>query len=63
MIEKKGDIKKARKDYQSLKKQIEKERISYDELTNSKTKEILKKLGYNKYYEHISFIKEKLGKK
>ena len=24
-------------------------------------KEILKKLGYNKYYEHIPFIKDKLG--
>ena len=46
---------------ENVKKQIEKERISYDELTNSKTKEILKKLGYNKYYEHISFIKERLG--
>ena len=32
-----------------------------DELTYSKTKEILKKLGYNKYYEHIQFIKNKLG--
>ena len=27
---------------------------------NEKTKEILKKLGYSNYYEHISFIKEKL---
>ena len=44
-----------------IKKQIEKERISYKELTNQRTKELLKKLGYNKYYEHISFIKEKLG--
>ena len=24
-------------------------------------KDILKKLGYNKYYEHIPFIKDKLG--
>lgn len=31
------------------------------EITNIKTKEILKKLGYNKYYEHIPFIKDKLG--
>ena len=30
-------------------------------MTNLKTKDILKKLGYNKYYEHIPFIKEKLG--
>jgi hypothetical protein len=44
-----------------IKKQIKKERIQLDELTNDKTKEILKKLGYNKYYEHIPFIKDKLG--
>ncbi len=44
-----------------IKKQIEKERITINELSNQKTKELLKKLGYNKYYEHISFIKEKLG--
>ena len=30
-------------------------------LNNKKAKEILKKLGYNKYYEHIPFIKDKLG--
>ena len=24
-------------------------------------KDILKKLGFNKYYEHIPFIKDKLG--
>ena len=30
-------------------------------MTNKKAKDILKKLGYNKYYEHISFIKDKLG--
>tara|TARA_Y100000389_G_C17428196_1_gene500885 strand:- start:382 stop:1494 length:1113 start_codon:yes stop_codon:yes gene_type:complete len=45
----------------NIKHQIQKERISLDELTNEKTKEILKKLGYSNYYEHISFIKEKLG--
>jgi hypothetical protein len=45
----------------NIRKQIKKERISDDELTNKKTKDILKKLGYNKYYEHIPFIKEKLG--
>ena len=44
-----------------IKHQIKKERISLDELTNDKAKEILKKLGYSNYYEHISFIKEKLG--
>ncbi len=41
--------------------QIKKERISIKHLTHSKTKEILKKLGFNKYYEHIAFIKNKLG--
>tara|TARA_A100001015_G_scaffold214259_1_gene240474 strand:+ start:4424 stop:5479 length:1056 start_codon:yes stop_codon:yes gene_type:complete len=46
---------------EKIKKQIEKERISLKDLTNKKTKEILKHLGYNKYYEHISYIKDKLG--
>ena len=41
--------------------QIKKERISLSQLTNKRTKDILKKLGYNKYYEHIPFIKDKLG--
>lgn len=45
----------------SIKKQIRKERITLDQFTDTKAKEILKKLGYNKYYEHIPFIKEKLG--
>ena len=44
-----------------IKLQIKKERLSLEELTNRKTKDILKKLGYNKYYEHIPFIKDKLG--
>jgi hypothetical protein len=46
---------------ENLKQQIKKERIEYSKLTYYKTKEILKKLGYNKYYEHINFIKDKLG--
>ena len=45
----------------SIKKQIIKERIGLNDLTNLKAKDILKKLGYNKYYEHIPFIKDKLG--
>jgi len=45
----------------NIKKQIKKERIELSELTNKKTKDILKKLGYNKYYEHIPFIKDRLG--
>jgi hypothetical protein len=44
-----------------IKQQIKKERIQLDQLTHYKTKEILKKLGFNKYYEHIAFIKNKLG--
>ena len=46
---------------ENIKQQIKKERITLNELTNSKSKDILKKLGYNKYYEHIPFIKDKLG--
>jgi hypothetical protein len=46
---------------ENIKLQIKKERIDINEITNHKTKEVLKKLGYNKYYEHIPFIKDKLG--
>ena len=46
---------------ENIKLQIKKERIDMSEISNIKTKEILKKLGYNKYYEHIPFIKDKLG--
>ena len=46
---------------ENIKLQIKKERIELHQITNIKTKEILKKLGYNKYYEHIPFIKDKLG--
>ena len=46
---------------ENIKLQIKKERIDLAQITNFKTKEILKKLGYNKYYEHIPFIKDKLG--
>jgi hypothetical protein len=45
----------------NIKLQIKKERISLNQITNKKAKDILKKLGYNKYYEHIPFIKDKLG--
>lgn len=44
-----------------LKKQITKERLELSDLTYDTTKEMLKKLGYNKYYEHIPYIKDKLG--
>lgn len=46
---------------ESIKLQIKKERITLEQITNKKAKDILKKLGYNKYYEHIPFIKDKLG--
>ena len=46
---------------ENIKNQIKKESLDISELTNKKTKEILKNLGYNKYYEHIPFIKDKLG--
>jgi len=46
---------------ENIKNQIKKERINLTQLNNKKAKEILKKLGYNKYYEHIPFIKDKLG--
>ena len=45
----------------NIKNQIKKERITLESMTNLKAKDILKKLGYNKYYEHIPFIKDKLG--
>ena len=44
-----------------IKEQIKKERIDLKQMTNKKAKDILKKLGYNKFYEHIPFIKDKLG--
>lgn len=47
--------------FTAIKQQIKKERIELFQLTNLKAKDILKKLGFNKYYEHIPFIKDKLG--
>ena len=46
---------------EDIKNQIKKERITTSSITNNKAKEILKKLGYNKYYEHIPFIKDIIG--
>lgn len=48
---------------ENLKQQIKKERIDIQKLTYYETKGLLKKLAYNKYYEHINFIKNKLGLK
>ena len=47
--------------FENIKNQIKKERIELKDLTNKKTKDILKNLGYNKFYEHIPYIKDKLG--
>ena len=46
---------------EDIKNQIKKERINIKTMSNKKAKDILKKLGYNKFYEHIPFIKDKLG--
>ena len=49
--------------FENIKIQIKKERLTASQLTNRRAKDMLKKLGYNKYYEHIPFIKDKLGVK
>lgn len=41
--------------------QIRKERLSINELTYYKMKDILKNLELNGYYEHVAFIKNKIG--
>jgi hypothetical protein len=46
---------------ENIKSQLKKERMDATQLTYYKSKEVFKKLGYNKYYEHIAFIKNKLG--
>ena len=46
---------------ENIKLQIKKERLEIAQINNKRAKEILKKLGYNKYYEHIPFIKDRLG--
>ena len=46
---------------ENIKLQIKKERLDLSLATNKSLKEVLKKLKYNKYYEHIPFIKDKLG--
>jgi hypothetical protein len=48
---------------ENIKQQIKKERLDINTMTNKRTKDVLKKLRYNKYYEHIPFIKDKLGVK
>lgn len=46
---------------QNIRDQIKKERFNIEDITNEKMKQLLKNLGLNKYYEHIAFIKSKLG--
>lgn len=48
---------------EAIKQQAKKERLPLTEewFDNNKAKEMLKKLGLNKYYEHIPYIKDKLG--
>ena len=48
---------------ENIRQQIKKERLDITTMSNKRTKEVLKKLKYNKYYEHIPFIKDKLGVK
>ena len=42
--------------YEEIKLEIKKLRLSNDDITHKVMREILKKLGYNKYYEHITHI-------
>ena len=44
-----------------IQQQLQKENICIEDLTFSKTKEIIKELGLNQYCEHINFIRIKLG--
>jgi Poxvirus Late Transcription Factor VLTF3 like len=46
---------------ENIKGQIKKERLDISNISYDELKSLLKKLGYNKYYEHINFIKQKLG--
>ena len=44
-----------------IKAQIARENLSESDLTIVRMRAMLKKLNYNRYYEHIPFIKNKLG--
>ena len=49
---------------QAIKDRIKKERIQdYKEITYDKMREILRKLGFNKYFEHIQYINSIFGVK
>jgi hypothetical protein len=45
----------------AIKRQIKKERIVLKDVTNMEIRNILKKLGYIGYYDHVAFIKNKFG--
>lgn len=47
--------------FERIKTQLAKERIKAEDLTYYNSKEILKNLGYPKMYEHIAYIKSRLG--
>ena len=55
------DIQISDKVIKQIQQQIEKENISFEDLTYNRTKQILKELGLNQYCEHINFIRIKLG--
>jgi hypothetical protein len=47
---------------QAIRDRIKKERIDIEtQLTPKLMREILRKLGYNKYFEHIQYINRKIG--
>uniref|UniRef100_A0A6C0HZ87 Uncharacterized protein n=1 Tax=viral metagenome TaxID=1070528 RepID=A0A6C0HZ87_9ZZZZ len=45
----------------NIRARIKKERIKISEMNYDKMREILRKLGYNKYFEHIQFINSMFG--
>lgn len=55
------DIQISDKVIEQIQQYIEKENISFEDLTYGRTKEILKELGLNQYCEHTNFIRIKLG--
>jgi hypothetical protein len=47
--------------FERIQLQLKKERVNVHDLTYYNSKEILKNLGYPKMYEHIAYIKSRLG--
>jgi hypothetical protein len=45
----------------NIRARIKKERVNVKEIDYDKMREILRKLGYNKYFEHIQYINSLLG--